>query len=80
MFIILKYFRNFCIFDFIIIFEKRNNNYFNEWLSGFIEAEGCFSIRTTSNNHSFSIAQNDDKYILDKIKHHFNITNKIWIL
>ena len=41
------------------------------------EAEGCFSIRMTSNNHSFSIGQNDNKYILDKINSHFNITNKI---
>jgi len=28
----------------------------------FIEAEGCFSIRN-SNNHSFSIGQNDDRYL-----------------
>ena len=54
-----------------------DNTYFNEWLSGFIEAEGCFSIRTTSNNHSFSIGQNDDKYILDKIINHFKITNQL---
>jgi hypothetical protein len=54
-----------------------NPSYFNEWLSGFIEAEGCFSIRNNSNNHSFSIGQNDDKYILDHIKKHFNISNQI---
>ena len=52
-------------------------SYFNEWLSGFIEAEGCFSIRKVHNNHSFSIGQKNDKYILDSIKEHFNITNKI---
>ena len=49
----------------------------SEWLSGFIEAEGSFSIRTISNNHSFSIGQNDDKFILDKIKNHFYITNQV---
>jgi hypothetical protein len=53
------------------------NSYFNEWLAGFIEAKGCFSIRTTKNNHSFSIGINDDKYILDKIKSQFNITNQV---
>ena len=54
-----------------------DSSYFNEWLSGFIEAEGCFSIRTISNNNSFSIGQNDDKYLLDKIKNHFDIINKV---
>ena len=62
-------------------------NYFNEWLSGFIEAEGCFSIRKVSNNHSFSIGQKNDKYIIDTIKNHFNAqnevrewNNKIWLI
>jgi hypothetical protein len=54
-----------------------NYNYFNEWLSGFIEAEGCFSIRNISNNHSFSIGQTNDKYILDTIKNHFDIKNEV---
>lgn len=56
---------------------KIDNIYFNEWLSGFIEAEGSFSIRNSSNNHSFSIGQNDDKHLIDKIKNHFNITNTV---
>jgi len=56
---------------------KINNNYFNAWLSGFIEAEGCFVIRDKSNNHSFSICENNDKYILEAIKNHFDIKNKI---
>jgi hypothetical protein len=52
------------------------NNYFNSWLSGFIEAEGCFSIR--KNNYAyFSIAQMNDIYILHQIKIYFNATNKI---
>jgi hypothetical protein len=61
--------------------HKINNNidysYFNEWLSGFIEAKGYFSIRDISNNHYFSIGQESDRYILDMIKHHFNIHNEI---
>jgi hypothetical protein len=54
-----------------------NYNYFNEWLSGFIEAEGYFSIKNISTNHSFSIQQSNDKYILNAIKNHFHIKNKI---
>jgi len=50
--------------------------YFNGWLSGFIEAEGCFSIRK-SNNHSFSIGQNDDLYLIHAIKQYFEVTNKV---
>ena len=66
---------------------KIDHNYFNAWLSGFIEAKGCFSIREISNSHSFSIGQNNDKYILEAIKFHFdikneirNINNKIWFI
>jgi hypothetical protein len=54
--------------------------YFNEWLSGFIEAEGCFSIRRNSNIQSFSIGQNNDKHILNMIKTHFNIKNNIRLI
>ena len=53
--------------------------YLNCWLSGFIEAEGCFSNRKTNNN-SFSIGQNYDLYILEYIKLYFNATNKIRFL
>lgn len=51
-------------------------SYFKEWLSGFIEAEGYFSIRK-SNNPYFSIAQSDDFYLIDAIKQYFEVTNKI---
>jgi len=54
-----------------------DNFYFKEWLSGFIEAEGCFSIRKSFKIQSFSIGQNDDKYIMYKIIRHFNISNKV---
>lgn len=48
--------------------------YFNGWLSGFIEAEGCFSIRRNG-NHSFSIGQNDDEYLMIAIKKYFAAVN-----
>ena len=51
-------------------------SYFKAWLSGFIEAEGCFSIRK-SNNPSFSIGQNDDIYLIEAIKQYFEVTNKV---
>jgi hypothetical protein len=51
-------------------------HYFKIWLSGFIEAEGCFSIRK-HNNHYFSIGQNDDIYLVNAIKQYFRISNKI---
>ena len=50
--------------------------YFKVWLSGFIEAEGCFSIRK-SNTNSFSIGQNDDLYLIEAIKQYFQVSNKI---
>jgi hypothetical protein len=46
--------------------------YFPSWLSGFIEAEGCFSVRLNKNN-SFSIGQKHDYYILQAIKNYFNL-------
>jgi len=51
-------------------------HYFSEWLSGFVEAEGCFSIRKNG-YHSFSIGQNDDKYLIEAIKKVLNIDNLV---
>lgn len=51
-------------------------SYFCGWLSGFIEAEGCFSIRK-SNNHSFSIGQNNDIYLINIIKQYLKATNVV---
>jgi hypothetical protein len=51
-------------------------SYFNEWLSGFTEAEGCFSIRKNTYS-SFSIGQNDDSYLINAIRTHFKIQSLI---
>lgn len=50
--------------------------YFPKWLSGFIEAEGCFTLRP-SGFPSFSISQKQDKYLLDYIKDYFQIKSKV---
>jgi hypothetical protein len=49
-------------------------NYFEVWLSGFIESKGCFSIRKS--NHFFSIEYSDD-YLVEAIKQYFKITNEV---
>ncbi len=53
--------------------------YFKGWLSGFIEAEGCFSIPygRKSNNLSFSIGQKNDFYLIEAIKQYFEANNKV---
>ena len=52
-----------------------NKPYFGRWLSGFIEAEGCFCIRQSS--ISFSIGQKYDLYLLETIKFYLGAHNKI---
>ncbi len=53
--------------------------YFDAWLSGFTEAEGCFTIRENG-NHSFSISQQYDNYIFKAIKTKFRISNEIRLI
>lgn len=50
--------------------------YFGNWLSGFIEAEGCFCLRK-NNNSSFSIGQKSDLYIIENIKSYLKASNAI---
>lgn len=59
---------------------SRSNEYFCIWLSGFIEAEGCFSIRAKERNRTFSIGQNTDLFLIELIKHHFAVSNKIRLI
>ena len=70
--IILPY--NLCNFNIKII--DNDISFFNEWLSGFIEAEGCFCIRK-NNICSFSISQKDNYFLMEKIKKYFLIQSKI---
>lgn len=56
--------------------QQIDDNYFNSWLLGFIEAEGCFSIRKNGIK-SFSIGQVFGWEIIKKIKKMFDLPNKI---
>ena len=46
--------------------------YFSDWLSGFIEAEGSFAIRSGSIGFSFSTGQLNDQYLMRMILEYFN--------
>lgn len=50
--------------------------YFQAWLAGFVEAEGCFSFGPNS-HPSFSVGQNNDLYLLEAIKSELKITTQI---
>lgn len=66
------------------MYEKKNTLqkttpplYFPEWSSGFIEAEGCFSLRQRHTNHSFRIGQKKDDFLLSYLKEYFQIKAQI---
>lgn len=61
------------------ICQNFNSLYFKEWLSGFIEAEGCFCIRENK-NYSFSIAQKNEKELIEYIKTYFLIESKVRLM
>lgn len=49
--------------------------YFSAWLSGFIEAEGSFAIRSGLLGFSFSTGQLNDEYLMRMILKYFNQSN-----
>lgn len=49
-------------------------NYFKEWLAGFIESEGSFSLRVQG-NYSFSIGQNHDCYLITAIRDYYGLSH-----
>jgi hypothetical protein len=59
--------------------ECVSRSYYKEWLSGFIEAEGCFCVRENG-NHSFSIGQKDDLYLIESIKNYFGVSTNVRII
>lgn len=50
--------------------------YFFEWLAGFIEGESSFNYRQNG-NHSFSIGQQKDEFLLMTIREYLKSNNKI---
>ena len=51
-------------------------NYWPIWSSGFIEGEGCFSLRKTG-VASFSISQKGDRYLIAALRDYFGATNSV---
>jgi hypothetical protein len=64
----------------LLIDLNQNSLYFKAWLSGFIEAEGNFSLVFKKNRlhkSAFSIGQKSEVHILNRIKFYFQSENKI---
>lgn len=51
--------------------------YFDIWLSGFVEAEGCFTYRLKQKIVGFSISQKNDRYLIEVIKTKLGITSLV---
>lgn len=78
----LKYFNQLDIYNSLQIkYAKALPSYFPCWLSGFVEAEGNFSLLRSKTGGikkmQFNIGQNYDSFILEMIKIYFNSNHKI---
>ena len=56
--------------------EEKDYNHWRGWLSGFVEAEGCFVIRKKGSK-SFMIGQKGEEEIMRRIKEYWGIGTKI---
>jgi len=62
-----------------------NSSYFDAWLVGFIEAEGCFSVYNTKKEiaeylaASFDISQTNGEILISAIRKYLGFTTKIYI-
>ena len=60
-----------------------NKPYFQAWLIGFIEAEGCFTIYKPSKSNSkvasFEIAQTNEYLLIEAIKKSFSVTPNVFM-
>nr|YP_009861069.1 intron-encoded endonuclease aI3 [Jaagichlorella hainangensis]QKJ84925.1 intron-encoded endonuclease aI3 [Jaagichlorella hainangensis] len=78
-----RYYNRDAIRNMIVARDIQSLDYFPIWCSGFIEGEGCFLItsdrRVLEKNtiQSFSIAQKNDKFLIESIKKYFGGTNRI---
>ena len=54
----------------------QTNKWIDWWMVGFIEAEGCFCVRS-NNTLSFSVGQKNDSHLIEFVKHFFKMPNKI---
>ena len=58
-----------------------SRHYFKIWCSGFITGEGCFSVRKdSSKSRSFSIAQKNDRYLIEALRDYFDGKNRVRLL
>lgn len=74
----LKYQKQSQIYSAITLINISEISYFPQWLSGFIEAEGCFTTRLpSSQNASFSIYQKGDFFLINAIRIYIGAVNNV---